>query len=226
MQAEDLLGRIRDYAVPRNATDCGGAWLRQKGEMRFTPDGPWMPFAAEEWFRGGGIDFRWQAQVRMHRLIRASVCDFFEGGKGELTARIFGLIPVARSRGSATDRGEALRGLAELPWHPLAFGEAPGLSWKALSADRLRARFDDGQTQAEAVFEVNAQGQVCGGSASSRPRMAGKSFVETPWSGIFGEYKLMDGLRVPTTAEAMWHLSEGPFLYWRCRVIEFRVLKP
>jgi hypothetical protein len=43
--------------------------------MRFAPDRPWLPFRAEQTFTGDGIDFRWEAQVRMAPLVRARVVD-------------------------------------------------------------------------------------------------------------------------------------------------------
>ena len=42
--------------------------------------------------------------------VRAHVIDSFEGKRGMLTARVLGFVPVARSRGPATDKGEAMRG--------------------------------------------------------------------------------------------------------------------
>jgi hypothetical protein len=193
--------------------------------MRFAPGRPWMPFKAEQWFRGGGIEFRWQAWMRMAPLIRARVIDSFEGGRGRLMALVFGLVPVANSRGPTTDKGEAMRGLAELPWRPFAFRETPQLRWEITRTGKLRATFDDRRTQAAVEFEVDDEGKVRGGGTSSRARMVGKSLVETAWSGAFREYKMFDSVRVPTIAEATWHLPDGPFTYWRARVTDFRVLR-
>jgi hypothetical protein len=224
-QVHGLLERIRRCAMPEGAVECRGTWLRQRGEMRFAPNRPWLPFEAEQWFEGSGIDFRWLAQVRVAPLVRARVVDSFERGSGALAARVFGVIPVARSRGTATDKGEALRGLSELPWRPLAFCDGRSFTWEAAAADKLRATFDDGRTQATVEFEVDSEGRVLGGAASSRPRVVGKSVVDTAWSGAFAEYKMFERLRVPTLAEATWHLPEGPFTYWRGRITEFRVLR-
>jgi hypothetical protein len=135
-------------------------------------------FAMPEWFGGSGIDFLWQARVRMAPIMSARVVDSFEGGRA-LTAKLFGIIPVARSRGPEADMGEALRGLSELPWRPFAFCEAPGFAWEATAADKLRAIFDDGRTRATFEFEVDADGRVLGGTAASRPRVVGKSVVDT-----------------------------------------------
>lgn len=225
MNVTGLLERIRYYAMPKGTFECRGTWLRQEGKMRFAPDRPWLPFSAEQRFPGSGIDFRWQAWVRMARLMPTHVVDSFENGRGILTARVFGFVPVARSSGPATDRGEAMRGLAELPWRPFAFREAAFLKWEAAGTDKLRVAFDDGKTQAAVAFDVDDEGRVLGGGAPSRPRMVGKALVETPWSGTFGEYRVFDRVRVPTLAEAIWHLPEGPFIYWRGRITEFQVLR-
>jgi hypothetical protein len=184
-----------------------------------------MSFSAEQWFLGSGIDFRWQANFRMGPFLHTRVVDAFEGGKGMLSARVLGFIPVAKSHGPDTDRGESMRGLAELPWRPSAFHEAPWFTWEAVAPERLRVAFNDGRTQAAIEFEIDHDGHVRGGAALGRPRMVGKSIVETPWSGTFAEYRMFDRIRVPTSVEATWHLAEGPFTYWRGHVTEFRALR-
>lgn len=222
-QVRDLLERIRRSAMPEGEVRCRGAWVRQHGEMRLAPDRPWLPFKAEEWFEGADIDFRWQAWVTMAPLMSTRVVDSFQCGRGALTAWAFGLVPVVWSRGSTTNKGEALRGLAELPWRPFAFRETPCLAWEA-AADQLRATCNDGKTQATVEFDVDTEGHVLGSSAI-RPRGFGKSVIDTAWSGVFREYRTFDGVRVPTVAEVSWYLPEGPFTYWRCRIAEFRVLR-
>jgi hypothetical protein len=224
-RAQQVLERIRLFAMPEGPLQCKGTWLRQVGEMRFAPGRRSFPFEADQWFEGGGIEFRWKARARMAPLVRVGVIDEFKEGRGELAARLFGVIPVAQARGPAADRGEAMRGLAELPWRPFAFREGTGIAWEVLPAGKLRATFDDGGTHAAVEFEVAPEGRVLGVAVPSRPRLVGKSVVDTPWSGAFREYRMFDGLQVPTEAEVTWHLPEGPFTYWRARVTDFRALK-
>jgi hypothetical protein len=193
--------------------------------MCFAPGRPWLRFVAEQTFAARRIDFRWQARVRMAPLLHARVLDSFESGVGALEARLFGVIPVAFARGPQTDKAEALRGLAELPWRPLAFAGAPGLALEAVADDRLRASFDDGRTQATVDLEVDGEGAILGARAASRPRLVGKEIVHNAWAGTFGDYRTFDGVRIPTTAEVTWHLQEGPFTYWRGRVTEFKLLR-
>lgn len=223
-QFHNLLERIRSCAMPEGPIECRGTWVRQSGEMRLAPGRPWVPFEAQEWFSGPGVDFRWQTWFRMAPLLPARIIDEFEAGKGSLTVSIFGLLPVVRARGVSIDKSEALRGLAELPWRPFAFREEPWLTWEAAAPAKLRAIFDDGKTNVSAEFDIDSTGQILGGSAT-RPRLAGKSFLDTTWSGSFGEYRMYDGLRVPSVAEVVWHLPDGLFPYWRGRIVEFRILR-
>jgi hypothetical protein len=221
-EAKDILARIRRFAMPAGSEGCGGTCLRQVGKMRLAEDRPWMPFLANQSFLGDGIEFRWRARVRVAPLLWARVEDAFQGGRGVLEATVFGLLPVARSRGPATDVGEAMRGLAELPFRPSAFREGGGIEWKAGGEDRLSATIQVGPTRATVEFEVDAEGRVLGCHAARRPRLVGKELVETGWRGEFARYRELDGLRVPTLAEVAWELPEGRFSYFRGRVVAFR----
>jgi Family of unknown function (DUF6544) len=70
--------------------------------------------------------------------------------------------------------------------------------------------------------EVGVRGSSAGHAFSSglvrteRPRRVGKQVVDTPWSGVFGNYRELDGVRLPTTGEVSWLLPDGLFTYFRC----------
>jgi hypothetical protein len=188
------------------------------------PDRPWLPFEAQQWFEGAGVDFRWKASVRMAPLLTLRILDSFREGRGRLNVSLLGFLPVVRSRGAALDKGEALRGLLELPWRPYAFREMPFLSWHAPRDNQLRASFDDGRTRGTVDFDIDSDGHVSRASAI-RPRTVGRALIDTPCSGVFGSYRAFQGIRIPTEAEVSWHLPEGPFTYWRGRVADFAVLR-
>ena len=130
-RAQELLERLRRAAMPEGPIECKGTWLRQVGEMRLAPDRPWFPFEAEQWFEGDGIEFRWKARAKMAPLLRASVTDAFQGGRGLLVARLLGVLPVARSRGPATDKGRrcgASRSCRGARWGFASHAGSPGRS--------------------------------------------------------------------------------------------------
>jgi len=95
----------------------------------------------------GSGSFRWKARVRMAPFMRATVTDTFHRGRGRLLALLLGVLPMARSQGPDTDRGEAMRGLAELPWRPFAFRESRWIAWSVLANGRLLGTYIDGETR-------------------------------------------------------------------------------
>ena len=99
---------------------------------------------------------------------------------------------------------------------PFAFGRMRLVTFEAAG----ERSFDDGRTRAEVELEVDGEGRVVGGSAI-RPRVEGKTTIETKWSGSFGNYRRFGRARVPTSAEVAWLLPEGQFDYWRGRVTAF-----
>jgi hypothetical protein len=220
----DLLERMRRFAMPDGPVRCTKTWLRQVGEIRFAPDDPWKQFEAEETFDASGVNFRWNARMQMARIVPAKIRDGFAEGRGFLTARWLGIVTLARFRGPDVDRGEAMRGLAEQPWRPPPFAEVANVSWQATPAEALSATFDDGRTRVSVEFELNEENRTLAGRALNRPRIVGKETIPTPWAGMFSEYRMFDGLFVPTQAEVAWFLPEGSFTYWRCSVTDFRVV--
>ena len=73
------------------------------------------------------------------------------------------------------------------------------------------------------LLHFDAAGDIVAMSTDARPRMVGKQVVDTPWSGVFGEYREFNGVRLPTTGEVSWLLSDGPFTYFRGRVTAWSV---
>lgn len=222
--ASTLLARVREFAMPYGSPQCQQVFLRQRGEMRMGPAKPWLPFTAEQTLSAVGLDFRWQARSRMFRWLPATIVDAFEG-YGSLSVHLLDLFPIARFHGAAADKGEAMRAIAEMPWRPFGFVLRPELTWELTETGRLRASYRSGRVHPSVTFDIESDGRVIGASAPDRPRVFGKTVVETPWSGLFEDWKFFEELRVPTWAEANWRLPEGPFTYWRGQITEFRLIK-
>src|SRR4029077_7633680 len=72
-------------------------------------------------------------------------------------------------------------------------------------------------------LHFDAAGDIVGMSTGGRPRMVGKEVVDNAWSGASGEYREFNGVRLPTTGEVSWLLSDGPFTYFRGRVTSWSV---
>ncbi len=201
----------------RNGGTVGAAPVvaaEQHAEMRLAPDQPFFPLTATQRFGTQRPDFVWHANGTMIGFIPVEIVDAYAGGQGLLEARIAGSITVARASGTAIDRGEAMRFLAELPFNPDAILNAPSLVWTQLDESHVEVAMQVAAGRAAIVLSFDAQGDIIGIEAD-RPRMVGDVAVDTKWIGRFADYGPVGRYRLPRTGEVAWVLPEGEFVYWR-----------
>lgn len=213
---DSLAGHLAG-ALPTGAETASRVRITQRGEMVRRPGEKALPFAATQEFSVHEVGFEWRASFGPNRLVRMIVVDRYRGGAGSLSARVWGLLPVTRSSGPETDRAEAIRYLAELPWVPHAIAANGELSWRRLENGSVEVSTAAGGRLASVVLSLDQSGLI-GEVSGMRPRIGGQTAIETAFTGRFGDYGELGGVRVPRTAEMSWELPEGPFTYWRGEV--------
>jgi hypothetical protein len=89
------------------------------------------------------------------------------------------------------------------------------LEWRELDAHRVEVATAVGPARVAVQLEFDAAGDIVGAFSHARPHVEGKTTVPRPWGGVFSDYDVVGGVRLPTHAEVRWELPEGPFTYWR-----------
>ena len=218
----DAIARHLDRALPEGAPEPQRVRLGQSGEMVQKPGGRRLEFTAVQQYATDRVEFEWRASFGTNPFVRVRVTDRYRDGKGLLIARVWGLVPATKNTGPETDRGEAMRYLAELPWVPFAMTANRELSWRELDDGEVEVSTLVGGVAASVRLAFGESGLIKKASAM-RPRVAGRAFVDTPWVGEFGDYIELGGIHVPGTAEVRWELPDGPFNYWRGEVASLLV---
>ena len=218
----ELVRRYVERCVPADQLGQSAVHFAQVGEMQLKP-GRWLPFRAEQDMAVDRVEFEWRASFSAAPLISVHVRDWYRSGVGGLDVRLWGVVPVVRASGEQFARGEAMRYLAELAWAPQAMVANPALEWQAVDESTVEVATRIARERVAVQLHFDAAGDIVGMSTDARPRMVGKQVVDTPWSGVFGEYREFNGVRLPTTGEVSWLLSDGPFTYFRGRVTGWSV---
>ena len=117
--------------------------------------------------------FSWRARFPMAPGVALHVEDAFDGEHGWLVGKLWGWLPVMRQAGPEVDRGELARYLAEIPWNPAAYRHCPGITWEAVGAHVLRARWGDDGLYVD--LHADADGRITRVSCPNRPRGVGKT---------------------------------------------------
>lgn len=188
--------------------------VEQTGEMWQHPGARPLRFTAVEEFAVTEVAFTWRARFPIVPLVSVHVRDGYGAGRGRMDASVLG-VPVMRRRGPGIALGAGLRYLAELPWVPHALLANRELEWVELHGHSVEVATCVGTARVAVRLELDEAGDVVAARADERPR---DGDVPRPWGGVFADYAVVGGVRVPTSAEVSWDLPAGRFVYWRGRV--------
>ena len=215
----DPVVRYFEFALTPGQPVVRTARLRQVGEFAMRADS-WSPFTAVEYFSAAPPGFLWDARIRMAPATSVYVRDGYSGGEGVMYGALLALVPVVNERGTSTmASGELLRYLAEAVLLPTALLPRDGISWKPLGESTARVTLTDGDTTVSCDVDFSERNEIVRISAM-RYRDADGKFGLTPWVGHFSEYRRVEGMMIPMSGEVEWVLPEGPFPYWRGRIVD------
>ncbi len=191
--------------------------LLQKGFLRTTPDGKWMPAAAEQYFNVNEPGFIWTVDVQMPPGLPIAGRDKYLDGKGNMLIQLFALMPVVNGSGEKIDQGSLLRFLGEMVWFPSA-ALSPYIRWEAVDDHSAKATMQYKGVTASAVFRFDAAGNVILTTAERYMGSGDKATLEH-WVIPISEWREMNGVRIPTKGEVNWQLQTGDFSYYRWEIV-------
>jgi hypothetical protein len=179
----------------------------QRGHLRTAPDGPRIPFIAEQESVTDPPTLLWLATASVAGLPMLLAYDTLIAGHGEMHVSLAGVIPVGRSRGAEVDEGTLHRYLAEIASVPSAALDER-ISWRSIDERSAEATMTLDGSSVTAIFTFGEDGLPIRVDAH-RYRSVKNGFVRTPWTALLGDYRSVDGVSIPHHVEAIWHLPEG-----------------
>jgi len=192
--------------------------LSQQGQFNLSEtEAKWSPFTATQVVTTQRPGFDWDARIQMAPGLNTFVHDAYMSGEGMLHAALFGLITVAKMRGTPEiNQGELLRFFAEAAWYPTALLPSQGVRWEAIDEHSARATLTDGATTVCAVFQFNAEGAI----ATFRAERYRDKLTAMPWRGRFWDYAVRNGMLIPLEGEVGWEYPDGIRLYFKGKFTE------
>lgn len=198
--------------------------LRQSGTMRLSPDQPWKPFEAEQYFTTNPPAFIWLAKTNFLPLIWVVARDKYGQQQGNMLVKILATLTIVNATGPQLASAAFIRFLAELMWFPISVLKQDYIQWEAVDATCARAVARDKDVKAGLTYYFDKTGDLTKVVSENRYKNADDPHP-TPWCGYFKQYKELNGVRLPSEVEAGWELETGYFAYWRGSIthIEFNV---
>lgn len=192
--------------------------LKQRGELRASLDGAWMPAQAEQYFSIVDPGFVWMVDATMLGFLPVTGRDRYADGAGEMLIRAASLVTVAHANDPKIAHGAMLRFLAETVWFPSA-ALSPFIEWERVDGTSAKATMRQAGLVASAMFTFGERGRVLGIHAE-RYLGGGKDAKLTPWRVSFSEWRAFDGVEIPSRGDVVWKLPAGDFSYYRWEIVD------
>jgi hypothetical protein len=134
-----------------------------------------------------------------------------------MRVKLLALFTVVNASGPEMDRGETVTVFNDLVvMAPAAIIDAHA-TWESLDALHVRGTFTDGGESVSAVLTFDAEHDLVDFVSDDRTRASadGKTFTQRRWSTPLAGHRDVDGHRVLTVGEGVWHAREpeGSFTY-------------
>ncbi len=181
-----------------------------------------------KWMRLKTIQFNQAEPLFRMAWMRANVAgfipfdgrDLYQGGYGHMYGKIAGCITVFDEKDAAIAKSALVVVLAEALLIP-GIALSQSLSWEAVDAFTARARIVHEGIVAEGVFHFNEAGELIRFHTEERYYMhPEKGNILMPFSATIGDYRLVNGYRIPTSMMATWHLGNKDYDYWKGTIKE------
>lgn len=222
---DDLPVPVQNYfrhVIPDNNSYIQSAQFSQSGTFNLGGHAPnWKTLQATQDVRATSPAFIWNATVQMAPLIPVRVMDAYIDGTGMLEAKLLSTFTVMKAEaGPELDSGELMRYLAEAVWYPTALLPSDHIQWTAIDDYSALVTLTDGDQSVSMTYYFNERYEVERVYTDQRYRKVDDSYVKTPWTGYFSDYRDINGIRIPFKAKVEWNTTEGDLPYFRCRITE------
>ncbi|UCH63682.1 MAG: hypothetical protein JSU77_04340 [Fidelibacterota bacterium] len=198
--------------------------LKQRGDMRRAPDKPWMPMKAVEYYTTNPPAFIWKGDFKAAPLFKITALDRYRHGRGNMRIKLLGLFKVADLRAPELDHATLIRFFSEGIWFPTVFLE-DYVTWEAVDSLSAKVTMTYEGVTASGVFTFNELGQAVNFETERYMEKEG-TFELKPWSTPIEGYREMNGMMIPSSGEAVWHLEDGEFPYWRGEIFDLEYNQP
>lgn len=219
--------RYREVSGAARRDPVRAVRLRHGGTFRPALDGGWLPIRGVQYFAADPPGFVWWGRIRVAAGLHVEACDRSIGGEGSMLVRAASTWTLADARGPELDQAALLRLLAELVWIPTALLDERYVGWAPVDATSARATLRVGGREVAATIRFGPEGLPARLDAERFRDVDGGS-VLTPWSGEYGDYREVGGLRIPFRSQVGWRVDgrDVPYARWAFEEVELDRAEP
>lgn len=183
--------------------------LKHNGLFKTDLEKGFIKITGEQYFSVLLPQFIWKGTTMMFTAIDCYITD-----QGSLKVYLFDVFKVVDSKGSAINEGELQRWMAESVWFPTNLLPSNMVKWTTIDANSAKLSFNYKEISFHFLITFNAIGEI---TTMQTERYMTDKKRET-WICKMSNYKEVNGIRIPFSAEVIWRLSTGDHSYAKFEV--------
>ena len=185
------------------------SYVRLTHDGQFNTGKNWVNIKGEQYFTTEKPGFLWKGTTSMF-VAR----DMYISDKGQLIVSLFSLYKIVDAHGEKYDEGELQRWIAESVWFPTNLLPSDRLNWTTVDNHSARLNFNYKGISTSFVVRFNEADEI---KEMESTRYMTEEKREK-WLCTMSKYKELNGVVVPTYAEAIWLLEKGDHAYAKFNV--------
>ncbi len=190
------------------------------GEFKIDPQKDWGKVDAEQY---SFLDDPTRLYFIKMNMFGISVIGFhsYAEGKAVMLIKLAGLFTVAHGTGQEMNQGETVTVFNDMCLLAPASLIDKRIQWEEIDPLTVKATFHNKGNSISAVLHFNEKGELINFVSDDRYYSpTGKFYQQVRWSTPIKDYKEMNGIKIATYGEAIWHFPEGEYCYAKFNIKE------
>jgi len=197
------------YVLKDGMSYISSVRLRHKGVFKTNLKSGFINITGKQYFSVQKPQFIWKGSTLIF-----TARDSFIADKGNLKVSLFNIFTVVNAKGAEINEGEMQRWLAESVWFPTNLLPSESITWIAIDQDSAKLSFRYKEISFDFIVTFNVLGEIV--TMETLRFMTDKK--RESWLCRMADYKEINGVKIPASAEAIWKLKTGDFSYAKFKV--------
>lgn len=227
---------IKDLPLPvQNYLRYSGVMGKEKVKnFRAFGDGEFKTGPDKEWLKSKWEQYNFMENPRRIYFLKITMfgvpvvgLHVYKDTKAMMLIKAAGLLTVGDAKGEIADKAETVTVFNDMCLMAPATLIDKRITWETVNPLQVIATFDNNGIKISAELYFNEKGELTNFISHDRyMTLTGESYQNAPWSTPVKEYKVVNGFKLVSSGEAIWHLPEGDYYYAKINIKDIQYNLP
>lgn len=189
------------------------ARISHKGTFRPGEKAPFYPIRGIYYLTTVKPSFYWYGKIKLFPGISVTAIDSYFNGKGSMRIKAMSLVDIGGTNTAGIDDSAFGRCIAEMTIIPSFFLDRNRIKWTGGNSTSAECVVTDSGKSAVARLYFNPDGSMERIVVRRMYDHGNGRYTPENFTGKGSDYRVIDGVRIPTVLDGYWNLKDGDLHY-------------